>query len=138
MKNDPIYLCCVTSHLKMQQHKTTTDSVCQELGRAQLFGSFVPYGVNQGSLTTLHWELVGLCVNDFCLSTWLNYGVQILNHYSDVSMKVFLDEINIFKNGCTCSIWKLLGQGLNLSHSYNLHHSCGNAGSFNLLHQAGD
>ena len=31
--NDPIYLCCVTSHLKMQQHKTTTDSVCQELGQ---------------------------------------------------------------------------------------------------------
>ena len=30
--------------------------------------------------------------------------------------------------------WKLPGQGLNLSHSCNLCHSCSNAGSFNPLH----
>ena len=48
--------------------------------------------------------------------------------------------------GCLCvyfyghihSIWKLLGQGLNPRHSCYLHHSCGNAGSFNPLHGAGD
>ena len=33
--------------------------------------------------------------------------------------------------GYTWGIWKLLGQGLNLSHSCNLHYSCSNAGSFN-------
>ena len=31
--------------------------------------------------------------------------------------------------GCTHGIWKFLGQGLNLSHSCYLHHSCGNARS---------
>ena len=41
-------------------------------------------------------------------------------------------------NGCTHDTWKFLGQGLNPSHSYNLHCSCGSAGSFNPLHQAGD
>ena len=39
---------------------------------------------------------------------------------------------------CTRSIWKLPGQGLNLSHSCDLRHSCGNAGSFNPLHCAWD
>ena len=36
--------------------------------------------------------------------------------------------------GCTCSIWKFLGQGSNQSHSFNLHHSCSNAWS--LTHYA--
>ena len=35
-----------------------------------------------------------------------------------------------FFNGCTCGIWKFLGQKLNPSHS------CGNAESFDPLHQA--
>ena len=34
------------------------------------------------------------------------------------------------------SFQKFLGQGLNLSYISNLHHSCGNAWSFSLLHQA--
>ena len=38
----------------------------------------------------------------------------------------------------TYSMWTFLGQGFNLSHSCDLCHSCGNAGSFNPLHQAGD
>ena len=39
----------------------------------------------------------------------------------------------IFLNDHTHDRWKFLGQGLNLSHSCNLRHSCGNVGSFNLL-----
>ena len=35
----------------------------------------------------------------------------------------------IFFVGHTHGIWKFLGQGLNLSHSVKLCHSCGNAGS---------
>ena len=37
--------------------------------------------------------------------------------------------------GCICGLWKLLGQKLNSSPNYNLHHSCSNAGS--LTHCAG-
>ena len=33
---------------------------------------------------------------------------------------------------------KFQGQGLDLSHSYDLHHNCDEASSFNPLHQAGD
>ena len=44
----------------------------------------------------------------------------------------------LFFCGCTCGKWKFPGQGLNLSCNCNLHHSCGNAGSCNLLCQAGD
>ena len=40
--------------------------------------------------------------------------------------------------GHTPGIWKFLGQGLNPNHSCNPCHSCGNAGSFNPLHLAGD
>ena len=38
-------------------------------------------------------------------------------------------------NGLINSIGKLPGQGLNLSCSCNLNHSCGNAGAFNPLHR---
>ena len=38
--------------------------------------------------------------------------------------------------GSTRSIWKFLGQGLNLSHSYDLQRSYNNARPFNPLHQA--
>ena len=41
-------------------------------------------------------------------------------------------------NGCTCSIWKFLGERLNPSHSCNLCCNCSSAGFFNPLHQAGD
>jgi len=40
--------------------------------------------------------------------------------------------------GHTHSIWKFLGQGLNLSHSCNLCHSCSKAKYFNSLHWAWD
>ena len=43
--------------------------------------------------------------------------------------------LNFFFNGTTHSIWKFLGQGLNLSCSFNLYHI---AGSFNPLGRAGD
>ena len=36
-----------------------------------------------------------------------------------------------FFNGCTRGTWKFPGQGLNLTHSCDLCHSCSNAGSFN-------
>ena len=36
--------------------------------------------------------------------------------------------------GCTCGIWKFLGQGSSLSCIYDLHHSCDNTGS--LIHCA--
>ena len=45
---------------------------------------------------------------------------------------------NIFFYGHTCSTCKFLGQGLNLSHSCNLHHGCSNAGSFYPLRRARD
>ena len=44
----------------------------------------------------------------------------------------------LFLNGCTHSMWKFLGRGLNPSHSFNLHHSCNNTRSFKPLSQAGD
>ena len=53
-----------------------------------------------------------------------------------------LSEIVIFPMslsylfGCTHSIWKFLGQGLNPSCSFDLRHSIGNAGPFNLLYCA--
>ena len=40
--------------------------------------------------------------------------------------------------GCTHSIWEFPSQGLILSHSCKLQHSCSNARSFNPLCQAGD
>ena len=48
-----------------------------------------------------------------------------------------LQHLNIFSFllGCTHSIWKLLGWGLNPSYSCDLCHSCSNAGS--LTHCAG-
>ena len=58
--------------------------------------------------------------------------------YSDQSVQMFKWSIPSFKDffyvyfyGCTHSIWKILGQGLNPSHS------SGNAGYFNHCHQAG-
>ena len=49
-----------------------------------------------------------------------------------------LEKFFLFLYGSTHGIWKSPGQELNLSHSYDLHHSCGNAGSFNPLYWAGD
>ena len=41
-------------------------------------------------------------------------------------------------NGHTCGIWKFPGQRVNLSCSWDPHHSCGNAGCFNPLRRVGD
>ena len=38
-----------------------------------------------------------------------------------------------FFNGCSHSLWRFPGQGLNPSHSFDLHHSYSNTGSLNLL-----
>ena len=43
-----------------------------------------------------------------------------------------------FFYGHTHGIWKFLDQGFNLSHSCDLHRSCSNTGSFNLLGWAED
>ena len=48
---------------------------------------------------------------------------------------LFIYSLNFLFYGC---IWEFLGQGLNLSHSCNLHHSWGNARSFNPQSWAGD
>ena len=50
---------------------------------------------------------------------------------------VFLSSFFFFFFGYSHSIWKFPGQGLNLSHSYSLCHSCSKAESFNPLHWAG-
>ena len=46
---------------------------------------------------------------------------------------IFFFFFSLFSH--TCSIWKILGQGSNLSLSCDLHHSCSNTGS--LTHCAG-
>lgn len=56
-------------------------------------------------------------------------------------MDFFLKEACIFFfffNGHTRGIWKFLDQGFNLSHRCDLHRSCSNTGSFNLLGWAED
>ena len=53
--------------------------------------------------------------------------------------EVFLRlSLSLFFNGCTCGIWKFLGQGLNPSHSCNPCRWCGSAESFDPLCQARD
>ena len=42
-----------------------------------------------------------------------------------------------FFNGCTCCLWKFLGQGLNPSCGCDLCYNCSNTKSFNSLFQAG-
>ena len=59
-------------------------------------------------------------------------------HYSTSELRpqgscALLVSLSLF-NSCTHSLWKFL----NLSHSYNLHGSFSNAGSFNPLHWARD
>ena len=51
---------------------------------------------------------------------------------------LFICLFFFFFYGHTCSTWKFPGQGLNLSHSCNLHCSCGNTASFNTLHRVGE
>lgn len=46
----------------------------------------------------------------------------------------YMARVFCFCFGCTCSMWKLQGQELNLRHSCDLCHRLGNVGSFNLWH----
>ena len=70
----------------------------------------------------------------------LLYGTKILYyHYYKITLDyAFTITFFFFLNGHTHSIWKFLGQVLNVSHSCDLHHSRSNARSFNPLHWAGD
>lgn len=47
MLNSSTYHCCVTSHLKTQQHETTADPVCQELGQDTVGMAFL-YSTTSG------------------------------------------------------------------------------------------
>ena len=60
---------------------------------------------------------------------WLRWQIFCIFHHT-----FNLIYFNFFY-GLTLSIWKFLGQGLNLSHSCELHCSCGNSRSFNPLHR---
>ena len=67
----------------------------------------------------------------------------IVNEVELLIFMCWLSVYHLFKkkkkfNGCTCSIWKFLGQGLNPSCTCNLCRSCDNAGSFKPLCQARD
>lgn len=65
------------------------------------------------------------------LGMWLS-----LNHIG--AMKFVDGGFFFFFKGHIYGMWKFPSQGMNLSHSYNLRHGCGKAGSFNPLHEAGD
>ena len=67
---------------------------------------------------------------------------NLLQSYTPITVRGIyrgaqLKDLHFF-NGHTCCTWKFLGQGWNLSHSYNLHHSWGNNLSFIPLHRARD
>ena len=57
------------------------------------------------------------------------------NRIHFLKIHFFIFYLFIYFFGHTCSIWTFPGQGSNLSHSCNLRHSCGNAGS--LIHGPG-
>ena len=63
------------------------------------------------------------------------YSMTIWKYWEQ---KMWILTISFSFNGCTHSIWKFPGQGLNLSCSCDLCCSCSQAGSFNLQHWAGD
>ena len=59
-------------------------------------------------------------------------------HVPEMNLRALWIEIlffflNFFSYGPIHGIWKFLGQGLNLSPSCYLHHSCGNVEAFNIL-----
>ena len=62
------------------------------------------------------------------------------NSVASLSLSLFFFFFFFFFKvfGRTWGILKFLGQGLNLRHSYNLHGSCSNTGSFIPLYQARD
>ena len=80
-----------------------------------------------GGDSSLHVSMLHL---PFCLVTkvFLSQAQLQIIAYSEMPGMLFLS----FFNDHTCGIWKLPGQGLNLSQSCNLRHirhSCSNAGS---------
>ena len=92
----------------------------------ELFTVFVYYAFNfhePCSNTSLSFLIWLIARNQLLPSLWFSFWFFF---------------VCLFFNGCMCGIWKLLGQGFNLSHSCELDHSCGNARSFNPLHQAGN
>ena len=80
-------------------------------------------------------ESQGILSNNFSLSVCkicrLEHMILRL-----LTILTFFSFLSFF--GCAYSMWKFPGQGLNLSHSYNLHRSCGNTRSFKPPHWAGD
>ena len=64
---------------------------------------------------------------------WCTGTVIVQTQYEPEASSAEL--ILFFFGGCSCSIWKFPGQGLNQNHSCNLCHSCSNAGS--LTHYGG-
>ena len=66
-------------------------------------------------------------------------SLRFKNHCS-LSVNLPLSSVSFLFSlyGFRHSTWKFLGQGLNLSHSCELHHNCSNARSFNPLYQARD
>ena len=59
----------------------------------------------------------------------IHYHCEFLFLYLFALIYFNLTKNFFFLYGCTHSMWKLWGQGLNPSHSCELHHSCGNARS---------
>ena len=71
------------------------------------------------------------------MSCYLSQWMRFFRYHVSL-VPTFYFVVTVFFNSWTCSIWKFLGQGLNPSHSWDLHCSCSNTGSFNPLHRAGD
>ena len=63
--------------------------------------------------------------------------VQPKKNYGKVYIKFTFFFSFFFFLSCPCSIWKFPGQGLNPSHSHDLHHSCGNTRSSTLCTTVG-
>ena len=68
---------------------------------------------------------MGNCIRIFNLSLYRNKSFPLLPFFFPFSF------------GCTCGIWKFLGQGSNWSWCYDLHHSYSNAGSLTCYARPG-
>ena len=70
---------------------------------------------------------------DLCCSSGQRQILNPLSHNRKPWGFLFVCLLSFFilGEGCTCGIWRFLGQGLNLSHSCDLCRSCGNTRSFN-------